>query len=77
MLDIVASYHFMQLQGKLIKLTEENGKKTYFRPDFCSFGPKFWPTTFFLFSKIWLLQSLDIMVSYHHVQSQKQLMIQS
>ena len=27
----------------------------------------------FLFSKIWLLQSLDIMVSYHHVQYQKKL----
>ena len=29
------------------------------------------------FSKIWLRQSLDIMVSYHHVQYQKKLMIQS
>ena len=26
---------------------------------------------FFFFSKIWLHQSLDIMVSYHHVQYQK------
>ena len=32
MLGIVASYHFMQLQGKLIKLTEENGKKPIFGP---------------------------------------------
>ena len=31
----------------------------------------------FSFSKIWLRQSLDIMVSYHHVQYQKKLMIQS
>ena len=31
----------------------------------------------FFFSKIWLRQSLDIMVSYHHVQYQKKLMIQS
>ena len=29
------------------------------------------------FSKIWLHQSLDIMVSYHHVQYQKKLKIQS
>ena len=29
------------------------------------------------FSKIWLHQSLDIMVSYHHVQYQKELMMQS
>ena len=32
---------------------------------------------FFFFSKIWLRQSLDIMVSYYHVQYQKKLMIQS
>ena len=29
------------------------------------------------FSKIWLCQSIDIMVSYHHVQYQKKSMIQS
>ena len=32
---------------------------------------------FFFFSKIWLQQSLDIMVNYHHLQYQKKLMIQS
>ena len=32
---------------------------------------------FFFFSKMWLRQSLDIMVSYYHVQYQKKLMIQS
>ena len=31
----------------------------------------------FFFSKTWLRQSLDIMVSYHHVQYQEKLMIQS
>ena len=36
-----------------------------------------WAANFFFFSKIWLRQSLDIMVSYHHVQYQKKLMIQS
>ena len=29
------------------------------------------------FSKIWLRQSLDLMLSYHHVQYQEKLMIQS
>ena len=29
------------------------------------------------FSKIWFCQSLDIMVSFHYVQYQKKLMIQS
>ena len=43
----------------------ENGKKKL------SFGPDF----FFFFSKISLRHSLD--VSYHHVQFQKTLMIQS
>ena len=32
---------------------------------------------FFFFSKLSLCQSLDIIVSYHHVQYQKKLMIQS
>ena len=32
---------------------------------------------FYFFSKLWLRQSLDIMVSYHHVQYQENLMIQS
>ena len=42
-----------------------------------SFGPNLGCQFFFFFSKIWLHQSLDIMVSYHHVQYQKKLMIQS
>ena len=37
MLDILASYHCMQFQEKLINLTWENGKKTP------SFGPNFDP----------------------------------
>ena len=32
---------------------------------------------FFFCWKIWLCQSLDVMVSYHHVQYQKKQMIQS
>ena len=32
MLDIVASYHCMQFQGKLMIQTQENGKKPHFRP---------------------------------------------
>ena len=31
----------------------------------------------FFFPKIWLRQSLDIIVSYHYVQNQKKLMVQS
>ena len=48
MLDIVASYHCMQFQGKLINQTWENGKnKTNFGPDFGLFGPNLGPKIFF------------------------------
>ena len=56
--------------------TWESGKKTpSFWPNFGPFGPNSGHQIFL--NKIWLCQSLDIMVSYHHVQYQKKLMIQS
>ena len=74
MLRIVASYHCMQFQGKLKNQTWENSKKP--KPSLPKFGPNSDHQNFF--SKIWLIrQSLDNMVSYHHVQCQKKLMIQS
>ena len=81
-LDIVASYHCMQFQGKLTNQTWENGKKPSFWPDFGPFDPNFGCQIFFFFfffffSEIWLGQSLDIMFSYHHVQYQKKLTLQS
>ena len=54
--------------------TQENGKKTHFGSNL---GPLATNLDRNFFSKIWLRQSLDIMVSYHHVQYQKKLMIQS
>ena len=39
MLDIVASYHCMQQQRKLMNQTWENNKKPSFGPDFGPFGP--------------------------------------
>ena len=50
-------------------------KKTSFGSDFGPFSPNSGHQ--FIFSKIWLRQSLDIMVIYHNVQYQKKLMIQS
>ena len=44
-------------------------KKTSFGPKFDPIWPEFGPPNFF--SKIWIRQSLDIMVSYHHVQYRK------
>ena len=55
--------------------TWENGKKQSFEPDFSPFDPNSDPQSFFF--KNWLRRSLDIMVSYHHVQYQKKLMAQS
>ena len=64
----------MQFQGKLMNQIWENGKNPSFGPDFDPFGPNF---DFLFFFQNWLRQSLDIMVSYHHVQYQENLMIQS
>ena len=72
MLDIVASYHCMQFQGKLINQTWENNKKPSFGPDL-SYLVQIRAAIFF--SKLWLCQSLDVMVSYHHVQYQKKLIL--
>ena len=61
------------------KTNEANFKKWQKKP---SFGPNFSPFGWNLghqtfFSKIWVRQSLDIMVSYDHAQYQKKLMIKS
>ena len=50
-------------------VVQENGKKPNFGPNFGPFGPN--SGCHNLSSKIWLCQSLDIMLSYHHVQYQK------
>ena len=65
----------MQFGEKLKYQTWENGKKPSFGPDFGPFGLYSDRQNFF--SKIWLYQSLDNMVSYRHVQCLKKLMIQS
>ena len=39
MLDIVASYHRMQFQGKLMIETQENVEKPHFGPDLGPWGP--------------------------------------
>ena len=68
MLDIVASYHRNQFQGKLMMQTQENGKMSVM-----PVGPKFGPPIIFFFLKN--LAPSD--TSYHHEQYQKKLMIQS
>ena len=59
MLDIVAAYHRMRFQGKLMSQTWENGKKPSIEPDYGPFGLNACHQM--------LRQTLDIMVSYHYV----------
>ena len=55
--------------------TWENDKKPRFGSYFGPFAPYSGHQIFF--SKVWFPHSLDIMDSYHHVQYQEKLMIQS
>ena len=68
-LDIVANYHHIQFQEKSMTKTQENGEKPCFGPDLGMLNPNSGRQFFFL--KIWLRQSVDIMVSYHHVKYHK------
>ena len=78
MLEIVESYYCMQFQWKLKNQTWEYSKKPVFGPNFGPFAPNSGSHFFFFFfSKIWLNQSQDITVSYHHIHNQKKLMSQS
>ena len=74
MLGIVGNYNRMQFQGKRIIQTQKNDKKLHFGPDLGPLDPNSGNQIFF--TNIWVRQSLDIMVSYHHVQYQRKLMIQ-
>ena len=62
MLDIVASYHCMQFQGKLITQTQENGGKNIFLGPMLAPLAKFGPSIFF-FKK-----NLALLVTRHHGQ---------
>ena len=68
----------MQFQGKLMIQTEENDENLIFGLDLGLLGLNLGHIFFFFFfSKNWLRQSLDVMVSYHHVQYQEHMIIQS
>ena len=47
MLYIAATYHCMQLQGKLINQTWENSKEPSSEPNFSPFGPNLGTKFFF------------------------------
>ena len=76
MIGTVTSHHCMQFQVKcMIQTQQKDKKKTHFGSNLGPLGPN--SSRQFVFSKIWLCSSLNIMISYHHVQYQKNLMIQS
>ena len=62
MLDIVANYHDIQFHRKRMIQTQKNVQKSRFNPGLGQLEPN--SGRQILFS---LRQSLDIMVSYHHV----------
>ena len=51
--------------------TQENGEKSHFGPNSGPLGPNSRRQKKNFFSKMWLRESLDIMLNYHHVQYQK------
>ena len=69
MLDIVASYHCLQFQGKLMSETWENDKKNLVLG--LNLGPKIF------FHEFYLYYMLDIVASYHCMQLQGKLMSQT
>ena len=64
----------MQFQGKRMIQTKENDKKHHSEPDLTRCVQI---RAAIFFSKIWLCQSVDIIVSYHHIQYQKKQFIQN
>ena len=77
MVDIIASYHRIQFEGKFMIQTQENDEKPHFG-SYLGPLPQIRAANFLFFSsEIWLCQLVDIMVNYHYVQYQKKLMIQS
>ena len=48
MLEIVTSYHYVQVHGKLINQTWENDKKATFGSDFGPFGTNLHPKSCFV-----------------------------
>ena len=75
MLDIIASYHCMNFQEKLMNQTWENGKKPSFGTDFGPFGPNLGTKIFF--HEFYLYYMLDIVASYHCMQFQVKLINQT
>ena len=70
-IDIVASYHCMRFQGKLMNQTWENSKKPSFKTDFGLFGPNLGPKNFF--HGFYPDYMLEILASYHCMQFQGKL----
>ena len=64
MLDIVASYHCMQFQGKLIIQSQEDGEKPHFGSNLGPSGPNSGHILFFFF----FFQNLVSLITRYHGQ---------
>ena len=73
MLNILTSYYYMHFKQQLMNQTWENGKNLILDTVLVCLTQICHPKSSHqnCFSKIWLRQTLDIMVSYHHIQYQK------
>ena len=71
MLDIVASYHCIQFQGKRIIQTQENGEKRCFTPDLGPLDPSSGSQIFFMKLVV------GIAPSYHSMQFKGKLINQT
>ena len=60
MLSTVANYNYMEFQEKHMVQIQENGEKPHFGPDLGLLNPN--SSRQNIFSKIWLRQSLNIIV---------------
>ena len=75
MLDIALGYHRMQFQRKRMIQTQENDKETHFGLIYARLSQI--RSIRHFFSIFWLYKSIYIIISYHFVQYQENLMIQS
>ena len=70
MLNIVASYHCIQFQRKLMNQTWKNGQKHSARPDFHSFWPKFGPIFFLGFTSTRCYALLQAIIVHNSKENQ-------
>ena len=75
MLEIVASYHYMLCEGKLMNQTQENGKNLVSGKILAHLA-QIWSQKIF-FHRFYLKQILKVVASYHCMQFQEKIINQT